>query len=76
MGLAGSQVLAAGPPALHAPGGDFKSSDGFAGPKGADCPWVGRGAWAEGRAGGSCCMEAGFPASENKASPAVWAAAT
>lgn len=54
VGLAGSQVLAAGPPAPHAPGGDFKSSDGFAGPKGTACPWMGRGAWAEGRAGGSC----------------------
>lgn len=42
-GLADSQVLAAALPAPYAPGGDFKCSEGFAGPKGTACPWMGRG---------------------------------
>lgn len=52
VGLAGSQMLAAGPPAPHASGGDFKCSDSFAGPEGAACTRKGRGASVEGRGAG------------------------
>lgn len=60
VGLAGSQMLAAEPPAPHAPGGDSTFSDSFAGPEGTACTQMGRGASGEGRGVDAVPLKAGL----------------